>query len=135
MVCALILGGSGFLGQHIIKALEKEGSHRLGYTYLSHDIKQGVFVGPEGAGVCRGVHLGLSEACCSDLTSPITPLPIIGTFKNARGFKVDLSCGDGIDDVFQVRRMARVCVARCDERGRGMRFCAHADITPPSPPS
>jgi nucleoside-diphosphate-sugar epimerase len=60
----LVTGGSGYLGQIAIAALEKEG-HRIGYTYLTHDMPA-------------------------------------GTFKNARGFRVDLSSGEGLDAVFQV---------------------------------
>ena len=65
MPTILVTGGSGYLGQILIRELEAHG-HRVGYTYLSQ---------------------------------PVGP----GTFKNARGFKVDLSSGDGLDGVFQVR--------------------------------
>lgn len=64
MPTVLVTGGSGYLGQILIKALESQG-HRVGYTYLTNEVAP-------------------------------------GTFKNARGFKVDLSSDDGLDGVFQV---------------------------------
>ncbi|GBF96423.1 hypothetical protein Rsub_09222, partial [Raphidocelis subcapitata] len=40
MPTVLVTGGSGYLGQILVQALAKEG-HRIGYTYLSHDLPSG----------------------------------------------------------------------------------------------
>lgn len=72
MPTILVTGGSGYLGQIAIAHLEKEG-HRIGYTFLTHDMPT-------------------------------------GTFKSARGFRVDLSTGDGLDAVFQALGEVHVVV-------------------------
>ena len=71
----LVTGGSGYLGQILVQQLERDGRHRIGYTYMAR------------------------------------PLPP-GTFKTARGFKVDLSTGEGLDGAFQALG-AVDCVVNC----------------------